>query len=512
MSDSFPLPILVGCDALTDLSTPASQARSPYDLMAQAARGAMADTQSPGIAQAIDTVAVLRSYADTSHRFATPLGGSDNPPHSIAQRLGIQASRHVYTWNGGNMPQALVNMFSEQIVQGEMKAALIVGGEALRTQYGLQKAGVREPLWAESPGGKPELIGDSRRGWNDHEDRHGLRAAIAQYPLFEQAIRASRGRTPDEHLHANARLMARFAAVAADNPLATRREGWSAQRLAAIDADNRWIGYPYPRFMVSNAFIDQAAALILTSTTTAQELGIPKERWVYLHGCADAHDEWYTSLRPDLAASPAMRAASRLAFDMAGKKLDDMDFFDIYSCFPAAVEIACQELGLDEDDPRGLTVTGGLVYFGGPGNSYVVLSLCEMLRRLRASPGRFGLVTANGNWVTKHSYGIYSTLPPTAPWERENPARLQAELDRVPPAPFTERAEGPAKVETYTIMHDRNGPSHGIVFGRLTATGQRFIATTPSDHHTLTDLQTRDSLNRPGVVTHRDGLNTFTPY
>lgn len=508
---SPPFPILVGCDALTDSSTPAEKARSPYDLMAAAARGAFSDTQSPTIHQAIDTVAVLRSYADTSHRFATVLGGSDNPPQSVAQRLGLSPTRHIYTWNGGNMPQTLVNLFSEQIVRGEVKAVLITGGEALRTQYGLQKQGETRPLWSESPGGHPELIGDARRGWNDHEDRHGLRAAIAQYPLFEQAFRGRRDRTPQAHLESNARLMASFAAVAAANPLATRREGWDAQRLATIDEENRWIGYPYPRLMVSNAFIDQAAALVLTSTTVAQEHGIPREKWVYLHGCADAHDEWYTSHRPDLSASPAMRAASRLAFDMAGKTIADMDFLDLYSCFPSAIEIACQELGLCEEDPRGLTVTGGLVYYGGPGNSYVVMSLCEMMRRLRRASGSFGLVSGNGNWVTKHSYGIYSTMPPASPWEREDPARVQAELDRLPAAPFTEQANGHAKVETYSIMHDRKGPSHAIILGRLTDSGYRFIANTPSDRYTLEELQSRDSLHLPGFVTHRDGLNTFTP-
>ena len=41
--------------------------------------------------------------------------------------------------------------------------------------------------------------------------------------------------------------MAHFRAVAAENPLATRREGIRAERLATVDAENRWIGFPYPR-------------------------------------------------------------------------------------------------------------------------------------------------------------------------------------------------------------------------------------------------------------------------
>lgn len=503
-------PILVGCGDVTDLDTPIERGRSPYDIIAQAGRLALADAGGNGLAAAIDTVAMLRSYKDTSHRFETRLGGSSNPPKSIANRLGLNAGRHIYSWNGGNMPQSLVNQFAEEIAHGAMRAAMIVGGEALRTQHGVERAGL-SVSWQEDPGGTPELIGDPRRGWNEHEDKHNLRAAITQYPLYENAIRGRRGRTVDEHMKSMGRLMSHFARVAADNPRATRREGYTAERLATVDADNRWIGFPYPRLMVSNAFIDQAAAFIITSVGAARELGIDESKWVYLHGCADGHDHWYTTERFDLTTSPAMRTASRQALDMAGKTMADFRFFDIYSCFPSAVQIACQELGIAEDDPRGLTVTGGLVYFGGPGNSYVVLSICEMLRRLRASPGDFGLVTANGNWVTKHAYGVYSTTPYQGRWQRESPAILQSQLDALPKAPFTERPSGPATIETYTVMHDRNGPSYSVVLGRLAATGERFISNTLPDPAVLQDLQDRESLGRAGVVRHNDGLNTFYP-
>ena len=503
-------PILVGCGDVTDLDTPIEAGRSPYDLIAKAGKLALSDAGVSGLAGAIDTIAMLRSYKDSSHRFETRLGGSTNPPKSIADRLGLKPGRHLYTWNGGNMPQLLVNQFAEEIAGGRMRAAMIVGGEALRTQHGVERAGL--PVsWQEDPGGEPELSGDPRRGWNEHEDRHNLRAAITQYPLFENAIRGKRGHTLAEHMQAMGRLMAGFAQVAAANPLATRRAGYTAERIATVDADNRWIGFPYPRLMVSNAFIDQAAAFILTSVGAARELGIDESKWVYLHGCADGHDHWYTTERFDLASSPAIRAVTCKALDMADKSPSDFRFLDLYSCFPSAVEIACEEIGIAEDDPRGLTVTGGLVYFGGPGNSYVVLSICEMMRRLRASPGTFGLVTANGNWVTKHSCGVYSTAPLEVRWERENPALLQAQLDALPKAPFTERANGPATIETYTVMHDKRGPSFSVVLGRLVATGQRFIANTPSDPAVLQDLQDREGLGRAGIVRHADGLNTFHP-
>ena len=363
---------------------------------------------------------MLRLFSDTSPRFSTKLGGSRNPPRSISQRLGIHPSRHVYTSGGGNMPQYLVNLFAEEIARGEMRAALIVGGEALRTQFHGERAGINVS-WNEDPGGEPEFFGDERRGWSDHEELYGMRMAIAMYPLIENAIRGDRNRSVSEHLQDMGRLFARFAAVAAENPLATRRENYSAERLATIDAENRWVGFPYPRLMNANAYIDQAAAIAITSVGTGRKLGIPEDKWVFLHGCADGNDHWYVSEREKLGRSPAMRRGVRKALEMAQKSLDDIAIFDIYSCFPSAVEIACEEIGLPEDDSRGLTVTGGLPYFGGPGNSYVLHSISEMIRQVRRHRGEFGLVTANGNYITKHSWGIYSTVHNAHPWEREDP-------------------------------------------------------------------------------------------
>jgi len=504
-------PILVGCGDVTDLTTPVAAGRSPYDLVADATRRALVDTGAAGaLGPAIDTIAMLRSFADTSHRFASDIGTSSNPPLSIARRIGLRASRHLYTWNGGNMPQYLVNLFCEQIAHGEMQAALICGGEALRTQHGVQRAGL-PVFWAEDPGGAPELIGDPRRGWSDHEDLHRLRAAITFYPLFENGIRGARRATIEQHLHSMGTLMAHFAAVAAANPLATRRDGMSAQRLATVDADNRWIGFPYPRYMNANAFIDQAAALVMTSVGLAQQLGIARDRWVFLHGCADGNDHWFVSERADFHSSPAIRAVAHQALAMAGKTLDNIALFDLYSCFASAVEVACAEIGLAEDDARGLTVTGGLPFFGGPGNNYVTHAVCQMMRRLRAAPGEFGVVSANGNYLTKHSWGVYSTAATSGPWQREDPAHLQAELDGHPKAPFTPTPSGRATTETYTVMHDRDGPAYSVLFGRLLATGERFIANTPGDAATLHDLQDREGLGRMGTVSHRDGRNTFVP-
>ena len=503
-------PVLVGCGQVTQRESDPRAALAPLDLMAQAARLAADDSGAGArLLRSLDSIAVIRLFADTAPRFACPFGRYANPPRSLANRLGASPRQRVYTHPGGNMPQWCLNRLGEAVARGEIGAALVVGAEALATQKAAQRANIALD-WSEDPGGSFDAWGVARRGWSDVEDLHGARAAITMYPMFEHAIRGHLGRGLAEHQAAMGTLLARFAAVAAANPLADRRAGYSAEQIATPGPGNPVIAHPYTRLMSANAYIDQGAALILTSVARARQLGIPQDRWVYLHGCADAHDHWHVSERRDLHSSPAMQRVFEQAFAMAGTTLDQIGAIDVYSCFASAVEVACDALGLAQDDPRGLTVTGGLPYFGGPGNNYVTHSIAEMAQRLRASPGMKGLVTANGNYLTKHSVGIYSTEPPQRPFAPPDPALLQAELDRVPHPPFAPLAEGAATIETYTVMHDGKGPSGAVLFGRL-ADGTRFIANPPPDAALWAEMQTQDFLGRRGRVSHDGQRNRFVP-
>ena len=505
-------PVLIGAGQITQREEDPHAALSPLDLTAKAARQA-ADDAGAGqqLLESLDTIVTIRSFSDTSWRFASPFGGSKNPPKSIGDRIGAtNARRLIYTWPGGNMPQWCVNRLFEMITRGEVGAALIAGGESLSTQKAAQRAKI-DLDWSEDPGGTFEHWGVETRGWNDVEERHRMAGAIFAYPLFENAIRGHRGNTIEAHLQEMGQLFARFAAVGAANPLADRRQGFSATEIATVSDTNPFIGFPYTKLMNANAFIDQAAALILTSAGKARELGIPEDKWVYLHGCADAYDHWYISDRINHYSSPAMRAVGAETLEMAGCSLDDIGAFDLYSCFPSAVEIGCQELGLEEDDPRGLTVTGGLPYFGGPGNNYVTHSIAEMMQRVRAQPGMKGMVTANGNYVTKQSGGIYSTEPPAKPFQPKPPETYQAAINVAKGPSVVETASGPATIETYTVMHERSGPAYAILFGR-DAQGRRFIANTPDDKTLLSDMARRDYLGQSGrVQPNDDGINIFTP-
>jgi acetyl-CoA C-acetyltransferase len=507
-------PVLIGAGQFTYRGDPASSPAPTALLKIAAERAALDVGIGEGGLAAVDTLAVVGFTIDAPGSRRGMIPHSTNPPASLARRLGMTPRWSVYSNMGGNTPQSLINMLAERIARGETDLALTVGAEFLGSAMRRLTRSLPFDDWkAEEDEGldPPQRIGDPRSGVTDYERRHGLDRPINIYPLFENALRARDGRSIAEHQARIGRLFARFTEVAAENPEAWFPVKRSPEELVATSEKNRMVGFPYTKLVNAIMEVDQSAAVILASEAKARELGVPEDKWVYLHGCADASDLWHPLDRQNFHSSPAMRRTGQKALEMAGIGLDDVDLIDLYSCFPVAVEVGAEELGLSLDDPRGFTVTGGLPYAGGPGNNYVMHSVATMAQKLRDRPGAYGLVTGNGWYLTKQSTGVYSTKRPDKPFEREDPAVLQREIDALPHPEIVEQPSGRAVVETYTVAHKREGPFVGIVVGRDEA-GRRFCANTPNDPGFLTAFEREEQVGRPGTVTQTpEGLNLFTP-
>lgn len=505
-------PVLIGAGQFTYRGDPAISP-SPTALLKFAAERAAADAGigAAGMA-AIDSLAVAGYTIDSPGSKRGMIPHSTNPPASLSKALGAAPRWSAYSEMGGNTPQYLINMLAERIARGETDLALTVGAEFLGSAMKRVTRGLPFDDWRveeDETLEAPKRVGDPRAGNTPYEARHGLSRPINIYPLFENALRARDGRSLNAHQQRLGKLFAGFTDVAAENPEAWFPIRRSAEELVAVSEKNRMIGFPYPKLLNAIMEVDQSAAVLIASVDKARELGVPESQWVYLHGCADAADLWFPLDRQDFHSSPAMRLTGQRAFEMAGIGLERIDLIDLYSCFPVAVEIGAEELGLSLDDPRGLTVTGGLPYAGGPGNNYVMHSIAVMLQKLRMKSGGFGLVTGNGWYLTKQSTGIYSTARSDKPFERQDPAVLQREIDALPHPDVIEMPQGPATVETYTVLHKREGPFMGIVIGRDSG-GRRFVANTSSDPATLAAMEASEQVGRPGTVTQVGDLNIFT--
>ncbi len=480
-------------------------ARSPVDALETVSRAALDNADCASLTQSVDTVATVPFLAAMVPDLAGLLPA--HPGAALCHRLGLQAQTFS-TDVGGNTPQLMVNYFADRLVSGNSRAVLLTGGELFATLFAAFSARHDISHWQKG-GEQPAIqLGAPKEPCSDVERAHGMFEPINTYPLFESALRHARGWDRDTHLQRLGQLVSGMSAVAAQNPHAWRREFFTPEQVLDTGSGNRMITWPYTKVMNAILAVDMAAAVIMTTVGEAQRLGIDPARWVYLRGGAEANDIWNVSERPVLHQSPALAACADAALHMAGLSLDALDRFDLYSCFPSAVQVAGDAIGLAVDDPRGVTLTGGLTLFGGPGNNYSLHAIAEMVAQLQAGEGRHGMVTANGNYLTKHAVGIYSRDPGVAPWPLVRPD-LQTRLDAAPRLQVDAAASGTGRIDACAVAFDKEGPSRGIVLGSM-GDGRRFIANTPKGNAAaLEQLLATDPVGERGRVTPGDKVNCF---
>jgi acetyl-CoA C-acetyltransferase len=482
-------PVLIGCGQVNHRGEidPETRSIEPVDLMAAAARQA-ADSR---VIEAVDSIRVVNVL---SARYR-------DPALLLGERIGAASFRTLYSPVGGNVPQSLVNQACLDIQRGRAGVVLLAGAETWRTRRGLKARGGKLE-WTVQDESVPmaEVSGDDVPMAGEAEIRIQLDRPASVYPLFEQALRVANGESIEDHLKRVGELWARFNAVAVNNPNAWIRKPLTAEEIWQPSPQNRMISWPYTKLMNSNNMVDQGAALILTSVEQAQRLQIPVDRWVYPHAGTDAHDTPAIAERDELHRSTAIRIAGARALQLAGLGIDDVDYVDLYSCFPSAVQVAASELGLSLDDPaRPLTVTGGLTFAGGPWSNYVMHSIATMAELLVANPGRHALITANGGYLTKHSFGVYSTEPPAEfRWED-----VQSTVDREPTRDGLVEWEGVGTVEAWTTPFNRDGQPEKAFVAVRTPDGSRTLAVITDS--AAAQASVREDIGGAKVVVAADG-------
>jgi acetyl-CoA C-acetyltransferase len=460
------------------------------DLAARAAGDALA--QAPAIAPKIGVVSLVNVLARTGPA----------PAAAIARHLALSPARTETTHVGGNTPQWLVTRSASAIAAGEIEAALIVGSETQRSsklRRDLRTSGRDTPSHSYGDEGmEPDpRVGDERPGVGDAELAAGLMAPVHIYPLFESVLAARSRRSFPEQRAFLGRLMAPFTEVASKHPAAWFREVRTPEEIAGALPGNRVVSEPYTKLMCAFINVDQAAALVVCSLGAARAAGIA-DRAVFVHSGADANDVWFPSARPDPGTSPGIRVATRAALTAAGAGIDEMGAFDLYSCFPCAVELAAEAMGIALDDSRGLTVTGGLPYFGGPGNDYTLHAIATMVEQLRGTDGS-GLVSGLGWYATKHSIGIYGGRPPERGFATGDTRAEQSAIDATA-VEVAGRAEGAATVVAATVTYNGAGDATGAPIVALLGDG-RHIAAMAED----SDLAAIGDRNLVGERVHVSG-------
>ena len=461
-------PVIIGVGQYSErVGQPGYLGLNYMDLGGRALAEAIADSGASGaLAGAIDTLAAIRAFEISRPGREPPFGTAKNIPRAMGNRVGANPDRAILTATGGQTNQQMLGEFASAIAAGESKCAAIVGAEAISTVLALAAKG-EAPDWSEEVDGNFE---DQGYGLDKLLEpplfQHGAIGAIPLYALAENARRAKLGLGLDAYRLKIGELFEPFTRVAADNFHAAAPIERSAAELATITERNRIVAEPYARMTVARDQVNQSAAVIIASAGAARELGVPPEKWVHIHSVTAA-TELPMMQRPDLSACPASIASVEAALRRADKSMDEMSYLDFYSCFAIPVFNQIDHFALSERDPRGLTLTGGLPFFGGAGNNYSAHAIAEAVQRVRQDAGSYAFVGANGGWMSKYSTGIYSTNP--ADWSGNDRFEILPEAGNAAAQGTAEPAE--ATLETYTIHNTRSGQK-AIWIGRDKAGGR----------------------------------------
>ncbi len=455
-----PVPVIVGVGQLNDRDElgRAAAGLDSLDLMEAALRAADSDAGGGWLTR-LDSLGVV-------DQISFPELGDVSAP--LAARVGA-VPRICYKsgYASGDSPLLLLNEAANRIGAGEIRVAAVAGGEALRT--------------AAQRAAKPENAVRAvalKRG-PSYRHRYGLIAPVDVYPLYENAGHAAYGQTLAQGQAESAEIWSLFSRVAADNPGAWLRRSVSADEIRSVSATNRLIAFPYCKLMVANSSVNQGAAFIVTSEQEALSRGIGADRLIYVGRGAAAHEPVDLMARAGYADSPSMTVSIQRALELNGLQTTDLDLVELYSCFPCVPKMARRVLGWPLD--RAASVFGGLTFGGGPVGNYMSHAVVSMVSALRRD-GRHGLLFANGGLAT-HSHSMVLSRTAFAPnsFPQNFDYQTQADALRGAVPRVAEDYLGPAKVETYTVLYNRDGTiQQGAVIARA-PNGARFIARVPAE-------------------------------
>ena len=463
MSDRGRQPVLVGVAAVSQREADVERALEPSGLMARALEAAAADAGGPAWLERIDRIAVPRGFWDYS-----------DPGRLVAETVGAAGARTALA-EIGVLQTSLFARACRALQAGEAEVVAVVGGEAKHREKEAKRVGSEAPLSAQCGAEPDETWRPAADILHPVELSQHLGMPVRQYAVIENALRSAEGKSLLAHREEVARLWAAMSEVAVENPDAWSRKPVAAEVIRDPGPENPMLAFPYGRLHTSQWNVDQAAALLFTTEAVARAAGVPEAQWIRPRAVVESNHMLPLVERAELHRCPAFGIAACRALGLADLALEDVSLLELYSCFPSAVRVQQRELGLPLDGARPPSLTGGMAFAGGPLNNFVLQAAVRMARKLRESPGANGLLTAVSGMLTKQGLSLWSTLagPDFAAEDVGEQAQRQTGTVEVE-AGFS----GTARIEGYTVLYDRSGPTHTVLLARTGAGRRAVVAAT----------------------------------
>ncbi len=468
------------------ITQPKELNRTPLDpmgLMSKAAQDAAETMTSNKILTNLDGIMVVRTLS----RHYT------SPAKQLAQKLNAKPKFTHVSGIGGNSPQTLINMAAGMIARNELDSVLIAGAEAyVQREKKIKK--IESALFRGIPKDYP---GDDLIGSTLLENQHGIEHPLQGFPLFETALWAASGLDLKTYLTQIGKMWSDFSKAAVNHPYSWSKKLRSPEEIITPGPANRPVAFPYTKFMNSFVTVDQGAAVILMSEETAKKYLQKNRETVYFLGGGYAQDrQRFMIEKSDFTSSPPLKAAVKKALERSGMSLESIDCFDLYSCFPCAVSIAKKMIGIKDNDPRPLTLTGGLGFFGGPGNNYNLHGVATLAQKICMGEKSNGLVTALGWFMHKHAAGVYGSKPLEGEFKDHDIKDQKNCLAGTAPVEIKGQVTGIGIIETYTIIYAMDQtPSYAVLYGK-TPDNFRFIARTQSHPDIFSQLTSKNRVGQ----------------
>ena len=445
------MPVLIGVAAVNQRFEAAGDGKQAWQLMVDALEAAAADAGNSDLLAQADEIQVPKgTWAYT------------NPSKILADEVGANRAETVLV-EIGILQQSMFSRACNQIADGESSIILIAGGESkyrdLRAMIaGIELNDVREQDIA------PDLVLSPLSELRSQVERNaGLGMPVGDYAMIDSALRYHQGLSLDEHRDQIAELYEGFSRIAGLNPDAWNRQPVDASFIRGPSAKNKMLAYPYTKWHNSQWNVDQASALIFCSVGKARELGIDEEKWVFPLASTESNFISMVATRKELHRSPGFYHSGKQALALSGKTIEEIDFMELYSCFPSAVRVQLQELGLDFS--TNLSVTGAMTFAGGPLNNFVLQAVVKMTEKLRDNPGKTGMVTCVSGMLTKQGVGTWSTVPNEKGFQF---ADMSAEAEEdCQLCELVDGYHGPATVVGYTVLYSGDKPARGLAIADL---------------------------------------------
>lgn len=485
-------PVIIGVGFCQEKLDDAVASSEPVQLMINAVRDAARDAGSDALLTQLESISVEQGMWDYR-----------NPGKLIADAVGCPEAKSILADLGVLQLTPLFNLF-DAIESGEQHIGVVTGGEA---KYRELRAKINGQTVSNTQQGEDTPAPDVYHPTPDPfatevEAAAGIFMPVELFAVIESALRYSQGLSVEEHRDKIAALYSSFSEIAANNPHAWSQDIVPANEIRNAVGKNAMLAFPYTKKHNSQWNVNQAVAIIVCSYAKAKEMKLDSNQWIYPVAAVQSRHVVCLAQQKQLHSHPGTVMAGERAYQLAGISNKDISAADLYSCFPSSVQSFAHDLKLDSVCPW--SVTGSMAFAGGPYNHGALDGVARMVEVLRADDKtekktRFGLTSNLSGIFGKQAIALFSNQPNKNGYCFEDITEAVAAVDK--PLPVTGDYTGSATVAGYTVVFNKEEPSHGFAYCD-TPTGARTVAKS-SDKNLLTQMTQKEFVGR-AITIHDD--------